>query len=278
MTLDYDIREIPLDQLSDHPLQHAIYDETSHAELEELAADLKRRGQQEPIHISTQCTILRGHRRTAAAKLNGWQTIKAIIRHDLPDPMSFEAVDDLISDNLQRRQLDDLALARCYSKLKSHFDRDQLGDGETVRDVLATKLNCRKSGRTLERLLQLLKLPRDIQCMISDGRLNKSHGAKVLKLSPARREAVIQELRTRTDVVRVLREHQIVKPRHEKTTFELGEDLLRFYKANLPTLAKGLESLDRLQVRGHDVVALLDDATEFMIALRDRKRMLARQS
>lgn len=278
MAANAEIIEYPIEQLKGHPRQNEFFDPTNDQELRELASDILRRGQQETVHIMFDGTIVRGHRRTAAAKLLGWKTIKAVIRHDLTDPDCPAAIDELISDNIQRRQLDDLALARCYHELKREFDDKALAKGETSRDVLAARLNCGKSGRTLDRLLRLLDLPRDIQQMVSDGRLNRSQAEKILKLSEKRRNAIYRELRASADVDVTLRENGIGTPRNEKSLPELGEELLHFFKQNLPALASDIKALDRLQVHGRDVVELLDEATEFVESFRDRKRMLAQQT
>lgn len=271
--------EVQLGLLRDHPRQSEFFAPATQADIEELANDLNQRGQQEPIHICPDNTVLRGHRRAAAAKLLGWTSIKAVIRWDLPDPSSGAAVAELITDNLVRQQLDDLALARCYHELKKTAVRaaTHTSSGD-VRDRLAARLRTGKSGRSLDRLERLLKLPRDIQDMISTNRLNKFQAEKLLQLPTAKRDAVISALRSEESVLDVLRRYNIVKPVTSKSVAEIGEELLRYFHTNLKVLSRNIKALDRLQLRGGDVVQLLDESTKFMDTWANRKRVLNQQA
>lgn len=279
MDLKLAIDEVQLRLLRDHPRQSEFFAPATHADIEELADDLSRRGQQEPIHICPDGTIIRGHRRVAAAKLLGWKSIKAVVRHDLPDPGSDATVADLIADNVKRQQLDDLALARCYHELKKTSVRaaNQNTSGD-VRDRLAARLRSGKSGRSLDRLERLLKLPRDIQDMISTNRLNKFQAGKLLQLPTAKRDTVISALRSEESVLDVLRRYNIIKPVTSKSVAEMGEELLRYFHTNLKVLSRNIKALDRLQLRGGDVVQLLDESTKFMDTWANRKRVLNQQA
>lgn len=276
MHSEWKIESVALERLDQHPRQHEFFAAPNEVQLDELAADLERRGQQEPIHITPSGTLIRGHRRVAAAKLLGWKELKAVVRHDLSDPHSEETVAELINDNIKRQQLDDLALARCYRELKRTRQSRDGGSGD-VRDQLAAHLNCGKSGRSLDRLERLLQLPRDIQDLITNKQLNKDQGERILRLPKKRQQEVFEALRTVENTPDVLRRFGIIKSTKPRTPTELGEELLRFFNRNLPAVRTNIESLDRLQVRGRDVVELLDDATKFMTAWTERKRELKQQ-
>ncbi len=273
------VEEVQLELLRDHPRQSDFFALASRTDLEELANDLRHRGQQEPIHICPDGTILRGHRRVAAAKLLGWTTIKALIRREFVDPCSDAAVAELITDNLVRQQLDDLAIARCYQELKrSGLYAASAVEAGDARDRIAARLKTGKSGRSLDRLERLLRLPRDIQDMISENRLNKFCAEKILRLSEAKREQLFGEFRAGRPVPEVLRHHGVTKPAIKKSVPELGEQLLRFLQLNLGPLSGDLEALDRLQIYGGDVVKLLDDSTHFLLAWIKRKKRLQQQA
>jgi ParB/RepB/Spo0J family partition protein len=271
-------KSVRLTWLKSHPRQDDFFADTSEAELRELAADMELRGQQEPIHCCSDGTIIRGHRRVQAAELLGWEKIRAVIRSDLGDADDDAVVDELITDNLMRRQLDDLSLARCYRQLKRSYvpdDSDETGD---VRDRLAARLNSGKSGRSLDRLERLLDLPRDIQDMISRGDLNKSHGEKILKLPEKKRDKLFNSLRAGEPVVKVLRHHGVINPATAKTPNQLGQELLDFLNHNVKKLDQNMEDLDRLQVRGAGALRVLDQSVDFLTAWRDRKQSLFGQS
>lgn len=272
--------DVPLDSLQSHPRQFEFFSPASDVELKELAADLERRGQQEPIHVCPDGTIIRGHRRVAAARLLAWNTIRAIIRHDLADPTSNSTVADLITDNVIRQQLDDLAMARCYHALKLVYvplwNANETGD---IRDVLAARLQTGKSGRSMDRLERLVvSLPRDIQDMISRKLINKHQGEKILRLSKSKQQALFDDLRREERVPDVLRRYGVIAPLGKKSTPQLGEELLRFLRTNLQTLNREIKALDRLQIHGGDVVTLLDRANKFLSTWAERKRLLKQEA
>jgi ParB/RepB/Spo0J family partition protein len=104
-----------LDRLRPHPKQGQYFASPTPHELKELAADLEANGQLQPVEILPDGTILCGHRRVAAARLLGWAAVDLWVR-DL-DPAAAER--RLIEDNVHRRQLGKLGLARCYKALKA---------------------------------------------------------------------------------------------------------------------------------------------------------------
>ncbi len=275
----HSVEEVQLELLHDHPRQTDFFASASQAELVELADDLSQRGQQEPIHICPDGTIIRGHRRVAAARLLGWRTIKGIVRQNLVDPCSDAAIAELVVDNLFRQQLDDLAIARCYHELKRsglHAGSDsEPGD---VRDRIAARLKAGRSGRSLDRLERLLRLPRDIQDLISGNRLNKFQAEKILRLPEAKQGQLFDEIRVGHPISEVLRRYGVTKAATKTSVPELGEQLLRFFQLNLKSLSDELEALDPLQIHGGDVVTLLDESTDFLLAWTKRKKRLKQQA
>lgn len=271
-------KSVPIASLKTHPRQKDFFSDTSESELDELAFDLSQRGQQEPIHICPDGTILRGHRRVMAAVRLGWGSILAIVRYDLIDANSPEAIKDLITDNVMRRQMDELELARCYREMKASPDHAPDDDRGDLRDRLAARLKTGKSGRTLDRLERLLQLPRDIQDMISANTINKHQGEKILRLTKQKQVALFAELRANNRASDVLRRHGVIAAFSRKSPPQLGEELLNFLRLNLKIIRRDIKALDRLQVRGGDVVTLLDEATRVLSAWADRKRSLRQQA
>lgn len=278
MTPEYPVVAIPIAVLKSHPRQLEFFSDTSECELEELARDLGERGQQEPIHVSPDYTILRGHRRVRAASLLEWETIRAVVRYDIPDVNSPEAVMDLICDNVMRRQCDELELARCYREMKATHDPESDDLSGDIRDRLAARLRTGKSGRTLDRLERLLQLPRDIQDMISRNTLNKHQGEKILKLPHSKREALIAELQSSQPVPDVLRRYGVITSTSRKSLTQVGEELLRFFRTHLQALRDEIASLDSVQIPDIDAVQLLDEASRVLKTWAKRKRSLRRKS
>ena len=265
-------QQVAVASLKKHPRQHDFFPVATEAELDELAADLESRGQQEPIHCTADGTLIRGHRRVECAKRLGWETIRAIVHDEITDAMAPEVVNDLISDNLMRQQLDDLALARCYHHLKQTSSQDD-GDGD-VRDRLAARLNCGKSGRTLDRLERLLDLPREIQDAISRGDLTKSHGEKILRLPHDSQAEIEQRLGDGEVPQTVLQNFGLTRTSSKRTPVEVGNNLLMFFQTHLGDLREHQDQLDGLQIRGGDVIDLLERSIDFLTSWRDRKRSL----
>ena len=206
----------------------------------------------------------------------GWETIRTVVRHDLEDPQNPKTVVELISDNLQRQQLDDLAIARCYRELKRLGVNCERKSSDT-RDQLADHINCGKSGRSLDRLERLLQLPRDIQDLVSSKQLNKSHAEKILRLKETSQQAIFDALRRTDDVRDVLTRFKIITTKKKSTPRENAEELLKCLDRRLTILSEKIEDLDAVTIRGRDTVELLDAAIEFLTAWSSRKRRLCQQ-
>lgn len=72
-----------LNRLNDHPKQALNFDDVPDKELAALAADMKRRGQRDPVEILPDGTVIAGHQRVRAAERLGWKEIDVIVRTDL---------------------------------------------------------------------------------------------------------------------------------------------------------------------------------------------------
>ena len=116
-TNDRKIERWAVDRLRPHPKQGQYFPDAPPHEVAELAADMEANGQLQPVEALPDGTIIAGHKRLAAARLLGWTELDVWVRDDLAaDPAAAER--RLIEDNLHRRQLGKLGLARCYRALK----------------------------------------------------------------------------------------------------------------------------------------------------------------
>src|SRR5215831_3164401 len=139
-------------RLRPHPKQAELFPDPPEHEAKELAADLKQNGLLQPVEALADGTLVCGHKRTAAARLLAWTHIDVWVRGDLEEkgPAAVEA--RLVEDNLFRRQLGPLEIARCYQRLRqlerggrSAFPDYGRGD---LRDRIGRALGV--SGRTLD--------------------------------------------------------------------------------------------------------------------------------
>lgn len=276
-SLDFQVVEVPIHWLQPHPRQNDFFSTMPQEDVRELAMDLQRRGQQEPVHCCPDGTMLRGHGRVLAAKMLGWTHLKGVIRSDLPDPESSAAVEDLVLDNLMRRQLDSLGLARCYRQIKSSSIAEDVENAGDLRDRLAARLGCGKSGRSLDRLERLLDLPRSVQDLISARKINQSQAEKILKLPCDSQKQLYTALEAGGDVQERLREFDIIPLPQPPSIKEAFQKVLQSLRHQLAELERHPKALDEVQVRGGDVIELLERASALFSNCAQRKRCLQAQ-
>jgi ParB-like chromosome segregation protein Spo0J len=147
-------------QISDlrpHPRQAAFFSDLTDADLAILVDDIRRNGLRNRIVILADGTIVCGHQRVRAAKLLGWSEIEAVIL-DSTDDAENERL--MIEDNLSRRHLGPVSLARIFKSLRQ-LDNGPVGESAVgdLRDRIAMKIAANRSGRTLERWLRILDAP-----------------------------------------------------------------------------------------------------------------------
>ncbi len=258
--------------LHSHPKQSEYFSDISKVELGELAEDMAYYGQRTPIRVLTDGTIVCGHQRVAAAKQLGWDEIEAYIIDADDELTEDEVTDELVAENIVGRQRDPLTLARCYRWLTSRYETQYPDEKGEMRDVLATKLNCGVSGRSLDRLARLLELPRDIQDMISRGELRKCHGEFLLKLATSKRENVIEQLRDSESPAMVMKCLR-TSPATASTETSPAK-ALRNLLDGCKLLQACPSDFDTVQLPGRDVNIEIEAAIESLTTVRDRKRNL----
>ena len=270
--------QVRVSDLQPHPRQDEFFSSLSHVMLEALAEDIECRGQQEPIRILRDGTIVAGHQRVEVFRRRGWAEIDAYVVDEEEELADEAVVDDLVSDNWMRRQLDDLTLARCYARFRQRYDCEYADESGDMRDILAARLGCGKSGRTLDRLLKLLELPRDIQDLITARSLTKSQGHTLLRLPPKDREAAYGRLREGDSAKSVLAAYKEDCGAAAKQPCEIAQELLRSLSQHQDVLESHLQELDTVQLPGRDVLAVLDQSIHLLTSIRDRKILLHEQS
>lgn len=131
--------------------------------LEELAASIRQHGILQPIIVTANgdnYQIVAGERRFRAAQLAGLDKIPALIR----TPSDQERLELSLIENLQRRDLNPIETATAYLKLKNQFNLTLDEIGQRVGN---------KSVSTVSNTLRLLKLPKEAQQAIADGKLTE---------------------------------------------------------------------------------------------------------
>jgi ParB family chromosome partitioning protein len=181
---------VRINDLHDHPRQREFFGDLPAREFTAFVDDLQQYGQREPIRILASGQIIAGHQRVRAARQLGWKEIKAIVI-EVRDEAEAEQL--LIADNLHRRHLGSLALARIYlAMLQTLGGEAQAVDGD-LRDEIARRLGG-ISGRTLDRYRRILETPPAVQQAVEAGEITKSMAARVADLSQAEQENLAEEL------------------------------------------------------------------------------------
>ena len=164
-----EIVELNLSELRPNPYQpRKVFDEEA---LNELADSIREHGVFQPIIVKKSIKgydIIAGERRFRASKLAGLEKIPAIIR-DFTDEQVMEIA---LLENLQRENLNVIEEAIAYKSMIEHLNLTQ--------DELSKRVG--KSRSHVTNILGLLRLPGEVQQMVSDGRITMGHARALSKL------------------------------------------------------------------------------------------------
>lgn len=164
-----EIVEIPLDELRVNPYQpRKTFDEEA---LKELSLSIKEHGVFQPIIVKKSIKgydIIAGERRVRASRLAGLETIPAIIRSFSDEQM----MEIALLENLQRENLNAIEEAEAY-----HLMIEKL---HLTQDELAKKVG--KSRSHITNLLGILRLPSEVQDLVSNGKISMSHARVLSKM------------------------------------------------------------------------------------------------
>ena len=186
------MNEVPVAILKPHPKNKEFFPDRLPDNIwRELVRDIRENGVINPLIITPDYTVLAGHLRLEAAQEAGLTHVPVVIRDVNPD--SDEAVSLLIRDNLLRRQLSDLQVARLIRVLKERYGIRRGGDR---RSKEAQESNCQIGSligvaniiglpeRTVYRLDRLNDLIPDLQALLESGRWSATTVASVIGTLP----------------------------------------------------------------------------------------------
>jgi ParB family transcriptional regulator, chromosome partitioning protein len=143
-------------------------------ELEGLANSIRINGILQPIVVrkkegsANMYEIVAGERRWRASQRVGLAKIPAIIK-ELDDREAFGIA---LLENVQRADLNAIEEALAYQRLIEEFQETQ----QTISEKVG------KDRASISNALRILKLPKDIQQLISSGELSAGHGRALLQL------------------------------------------------------------------------------------------------
>lgn len=148
----------------------------SDSEIDELAHSIKEHGVIQPIVVRPIKTdsngrheIIAGERRWRASQRAGLTEVPVIIR-DVDDKAALELA---IIENVQRSDLNAIEEALGYQQLMDEHGYTQADLGDVIG----------KSRSHVANTLRLLKLPKGVQSMVSEGTLSAGHARTVVTAS-----------------------------------------------------------------------------------------------
>lgn len=164
-----EIIKIKLNELRPNPYQpRKKFDDNA---LNDLCASIKEHGVFQPIIVKKSIKgyeIIAGERRVRASKMAGLTEIPAIIRN-LNDEQMMEIA---LLENLQRENLNAIEEAIAYESMIKNLNLTQ--------EELAKKVG--KSRSHVTNILGLLRLPKEVQNMISNNQISMGHARVLSKL------------------------------------------------------------------------------------------------
>jgi ParB family transcriptional regulator, chromosome partitioning protein len=162
-------QEIDIDLIEPSPYQpRTKFHEQA---LDELARSIKTSGIIQPLvvrPIGSRFQLIAGERRWRAAQRAGLSKVSAIVKQ-VPDELALEMT---LVENIQREDLNPMEAARAFERLIDEFHLTQ--------DSVAERTG--KDRATVANAVRLLKLDKQIQEWIEEGKLSAGHGRALLAL------------------------------------------------------------------------------------------------
>ena len=160
-------QEIDIDLIEPSPYQpRTKFHEQA---LDELARSIKSSGIIQPLvvrPIGSRFQLIAGERRWRAAQRAGLSKVSAIVKQ-VADELALEMT---LVENIQREDLNPMEAARAFERLMDEFHLTQ--------DAVAERTG--KDRTTVANAVRLLKLDKQIQEWIEDGKLSAGHGRALL--------------------------------------------------------------------------------------------------
>ena len=221
-----EIININLNELRVNPYQpRKNFDEEA---LQELSNSIQEHGVFQPIIVKKSIKgyeIIAGERRFRASKLAGKETIPAIVRAFTDEQM----MEIALLENLQRENLSAIEEAIAY---KSMIEKLNL-----TQEELSKKVG--KSRSHITNILGLLRLPTEVQTMISKKEITMGHARAISKLESSDEMITLanqivegkipvrETERITNDQEMVKKVVQVRKPKEHNNNYKYVEDLLR---------------------------------------------------
>lgn len=176
------LSEVEIDALK--PGKYQPRSRMDEATLRELAASIKAQGVMQPILARSLedggYEIIAGERRWRAARLAGLDSVPVLVRKVADQAVLAIA----LIENIQRENLNPLEEAVGIQRLIDEFKMTHIAAADAVG----------RSRSAVSNLLRLLKLPRTVQDMLMEGRIDMGHARALLALNGAQQVAASNKI------------------------------------------------------------------------------------
>lgn len=255
----FPVKKMKLAELKPHPKQATIFSDLGGAKLQELADDIFRNGLRTPLEVKPDGTIICGHQRARACRKLGWTEVDVVVREDLTTEA--EVTERLIEDNLHRRQLDQLSIARSYVEWKKNAanlprEEQKRYQGIDLRDQLAKTLHM--SGRNLDRLRRLVDLPMEIQREVSESRLSIKAAGKIALLPVGQQQQFVRELFEGENAEEIAQRYLSQGKPKQKSASQAFDEFVRLIRKAQEVLDGRLEELKEVYMVEGQIEVILD--------------------
>jgi ParB family chromosome partitioning protein len=262
------MRDLNVNQIKPGKYQPRSHmDETS---LNDLAASIKAQGIMQPILVRQVADmtyeIIAGERRWRAAQLAGLTHVPVLVR-SVPDNAALAMA---LIENIQRENLNPLEEATGIQRLIDEF--------KMTHHVAADAVG--RSRSAASNLLRLLKLPKAVQNMLMENKLDMGHARALLSLEGAQQimlanKIVMEQLSVREAerlVQKQTHEPEQQKEKHKKTT-KLDRDTLRLQEEMSAYLGTRIEIKPGNKGQGKLIIEYSnhDQLDEFLNRLKKSK-------
>ena len=215
--------EVALSELEPNPYQPRLTIDP--AKLAELAASIRASGIVQPILVrrrGERYQIIAGERRWRAAEAAGLASVPVSVR-EVPDEQLLELA---LVENVQRQELSPLEEAQAFQRLQGELGLSQ--------EEIARRVG--RDRTTVANTVRLLKLPRELRELLSQGRLDAGHARALLALEraedqlalgreAARKQLSVREVERRVALLRAPRAGQ--RPARKEPNTAAAEERLR---------------------------------------------------
>ena len=164
-----EVLQVPVEEVDPNPLQSRTIFQADR--LQELAQSIRVNGVIQPLvarRRGGRYQLVAGERRWRASKIAGLATVPVVVQ-ELSDEQLLEVT---LIENIQREDLTPIEVARAFDRL--------VKDLKLSHEEIASRTG--KDRTTITNTLRLLRLPADLQQMISEHRLSMGHARAILGL------------------------------------------------------------------------------------------------